>query len=387
MSEIKILYSEPADYFPKDVREDAFPELEVDSVKYNEIARTILGGILEEAADKNIVFSPYSVYTLLNILKDSTSGNTRNEVAEFLGIAASDSVDTLSIINRHLKKDRQFRSVNAALVKNKLEKHINKEYIDMLKEKYGAEFFASADLINDVNKWVKKQTNGMIPEIADETMKEMVAALLNAVTFKASWKKKYEEDDIGEGDFTNTDKSLSEVSMMCSTEDHYIENEFFTGFIKPYRGGEFSYMGLRPRKNSKSFLRRAVRGMSITELYDDASKAEVRASIPEYKVEFEKNLSSLLKSNGVTQAFKDDADFTPMSSDTPLKVEKILHKAYIEVDRRGTKASAVTFSEIAIGCAPSLDEVKYVDLDHPFVYAIIHNKTHLPVFLGVVNQL
>lgn len=54
MSEKVIIYSEPVEYFPKDTREEFFPELNVDSERFNEIARIILGNMLEKTDDENI---------------------------------------------------------------------------------------------------------------------------------------------------------------------------------------------------------------------------------------------------------------------------------------------------------------------------------------------
>ena len=70
-----------------------------------------------------------------------------------------------------------------------------------------------------------------------------------------------------------------------------------------------------------------------------------------------------------------------------LKVEKVLHSAKIELDRGGTKAAAVTLAEIAFGSAAIFWERKSVELNRPFIYAIMHNKTKLPIFVGVVNKL
>ena len=68
-------------------------------------------------------------------------------------------------------------------------------------------------------------------------------------------------------------------------------------------------------------------------------------------------------------------------------MDSIIHKARIEVDRQGTKAAAVTMGAIEVGCAFPLDKPKVVELDRPFVYAIMDNKTGLPVFTGIVNKL
>ena len=83
-------------------------------------------------------------------------------------------------------------------------------------------------------------------------------------------------------------------------------------------------------------------------------------------------------------AFTPDADFSGIS-ETWLMLESIVHKARIEVDRKGTRAAAVTMGVV---CAAGLsNRVKYVTLDRPFLFAIMHNGTGLPVFVGVVNHL
>jgi len=88
---------------------------------------------------------------------------------------------------------------------------------------------------------------------------------------------------------------------------------------------------------------------------------------------------------GINEIFSNLADFSPFSS-ARLKMDSIIHKARIEVDRNGTKAAAVTMDIVCAGCAPRFD-YKIVELNRPFVYAIIHTKTGLPVFTGIVNKL
>jgi len=69
-------------------------------------------------------------------------------------------------------------------------------------------------------------------------------------------------------------------------------------------------------------------------------------------------------------------------------IGKILHKTHIEVDRKGTKAAAVTAVQMEM-CAADMpvEEVKTVRLDRPFVYAVVDNATGYPVFFGVQNSM
>ena len=70
-----------------------------------------------------------------------------------------------------------------------------------------------------------------------------------------------------------------------------------------------------------------------------------------------------------------------------LKMDQIVHKAKIEVNRKGTIAAAVTMGVMDLGGAPDFENIRFVTLDRPFLYAVVHNETGLPVFAGMVNQL
>ena len=87
------------------------------------------------------------------------------------------------------------------------------------------------------------------------------------------------------------------------------------------------------------------------------------------------------------------ADFTNMlektdGSEFNAYISKILHKTHIEVDRKGTRAAAVTAVElVAEGCDMDMETPEIVILDHPFVYAIVDTETGMPIFMGYQNSL
>ena len=356
--------------------------------KYNEISKKLFGDFLANGEGENIVISPLSIIALLGVITESVSGKTRDEIVNF--ISDSNDINILQIIRNieeTVQNSGKLTSANAVIINETLKGKIKEAYITKVKDLFDAEVFLSKDIVKDVNEWVCEKTNGMIKEIADESMKGMLLALINAISFMADWEDVYEEDDIGPDEFNNLDGSVSEVEMMSSTESSYIENEFYTGFVKEYKGGEYSYMALLPKKKrSKTFIKRALTSTNLTDLFRRAQDMTVYATIPEYKVEFSENLNALLEQNGINQIFADSADYSPVTDKIPLKTDGIIHKAYIEVDRRGTKAAAVTFDYVVAGCAPDF-EYRNVTLDRPFIYAIMHNDTGLPVFIGKVNNL
>lgn len=70
-----------------------------------------------------------------------------------------------------------------------------------------------------------------------------------------------------------------------------------------------------------------------------------------------------------------------------LYIGSIIHKTYIEVNQKGTKAAAVT--AVIVECTSAAIEQKYYEvyLDRPFLYAIIDDATGIPVFMGAVMGL
>ena len=68
-----------------------------------------------------------------------------------------------------------------------------------------------------------------------------------------------------------------------------------------------------------------------------------------------------------------------------FRESRVLHKAYIAVDERGTKAGAATAVETVY---TALEEGVYkVTLDRPFVYAIIDFASVLQLFIGTVTDI
>ena len=78
--------------------------------------------------------------------------------------------------------------------------------------------------------------------------------------------------------------------------------------------------------------------------------------------------------------------FSKMDADLKegLYISEVLHKTFISVDEKGTKAGAVT--KWKCGDSGPVSEARVI-LDRPFVYAIIDNATNLPLFIGTVVDL
>ena len=84
--------------------------------------------------------------------------------------------------------------------------------------------------------------------------------------------------------------------------------------------------------------------------------------------------------------FSPKADFSGITS-LPLKISDIQHEAVIEVAEHGVEAAAATAVTFSKGLAPtSQEEPKEINANHPFAFAIVHNSTQAPLFLGVIGD-
>ena len=366
----------------------------MDNITVKDYAKTynrFAGAVLKKCAygkNENIILSPFSVLMLLAIAADATCGKTREEIANILSdtIHFEEVRDLLCEIQNELTDKKTFSSANALCVHHEIENQILPDYKANLHSRFGGELFASGNLVEDVNAWVNVKTSGLIPQIINIPISdETLAYLLNAVSFKADWLIKFDEERIAPEKYENADGTTAEIPMLHGIENSYIEDENITGFVKPYKE-EYSFMALLPKEKGRDALMKTLEHTDFTELYFKQTYAEVSMAMPEFSYSFEKNITETCKELGIHKLFEDDAEFSPMTS-AALKAGSIVHKARIELDRKGTKAAAVTGFGFMLASCLILGERKRVYLTRPFIYAIIHNKTGLPVFTGVFNNV
>ncbi len=65
---------------------------------------------------------------------------------------------------------------------------------------------------------------------------------------------------------------------------------------------------------------------------------EVNVHLPKFKTTSEFNLGGVLASMGMSLAFSSKADFSRMSTQEPLLISAVIHKAFVDVNEEGTEA-------------------------------------------------
>ena len=244
--------------------------------------------------------------------------------------------------------------------------------------------------LRDINAFVREHTDGMIDGILSELPPDAVMVLVNALAFQAEWRDKYEGYQVQDWDFTLADGSVTPVSLMRDTEWSYLETENAAGFLKPYQGGRYAFLALLP--NEDSSLPELLASLTPSQLRDLAANpqnCEVRTGLPKFQLSYDADLTDLLPELGMAQAFDpENADFSRLGAveGENLYLGQVLHRAFIAVGEKGTRAGAATSVVVDATSAMPVEEPKTVLLDRPFLYAIWDTEANLPVFLGAFTD-
>ncbi|MCK5562146.1 MAG: serpin family protein, partial [Thermoplasmata archaeon] len=124
-------------------------------------------------------------------------------------------------------------------------------------------------------------------------------------------------------------------------------------------------------------------------LKDEITAEYLDLYLPKFKFELKYNLNENLISMGMPLAFSDDADFTGIKSNSgQLKISKVIHQSFVEVNEEGTEAAAATavIMEDRGGGSSSTPEPIEFKADHPFIFFIEHKESGQILFMGKVEN-
>jgi len=225
-----------------------------------------------------------------------------------------------------------------------------------------------------INADVERATRGMIKEIIDEIDEDVVLILINALYFKGSWKKAFDEYKTSLEYFTLESGRIKQVWMMHdgkgwliygNPDDYYDYCRLPCGVESTKKhldlkakAALLEYRASSSQSSSKSIQMLIIlpdKGVSLasieqqlnTEMLIDLLSSgmceEVKVSLPKFKIQGTHDLKSIISTLGAGDLFDPEkSDLTGISEKKPLCVSQAIQKAMIEVDEQGTTATAVT---------------------------------------------
>ena len=366
-----------------------------------------LYGKLSKEQEGNLFCSPFSISSALAMTYAGARGETAEQMADVLHFttgqeqlhpAFKELLGQLVGSSRAANAETQ-RPYQLA-VANRLWSARGYAFLDSFlrrtRDQYGAELeqldFAKSDVARSrINGWVEKQTQGKIKNlIAPRVLNDSTRLVLtNAIYFKGDWDHPFRKSSTKDEAFHITDsKKVTAPLMRLHRDFGYGETKEMQFLELPYEGGDLSMVVLLPRPGTTLDRATAAAMESSKSLQQQLAKLgskDVVVHLPRFTMTSQFDLVDTLAAMGMTNAFDADrADFSGMTSEEELMISAVIHKAFVEVNEKGTEAAAATAVELAPAAAPVEEEPIVFRADRPFAFLIRHLRTGAILFMGRV---
>jgi len=337
--------------------------------------------------NENYMISPFSIKMAMMMAANGADGETRQEILNAFGIESIDEYNEFSkdIIKKYTSNEKvKLNVANSIWLNNDREAlaKFDDDFTKVIEDYFDGTTneVNSSNAVKLINDWCSVKTNGKINEIISSP--DFLAALVNAIYFKGSWASQFKEVNTFIDNFTTHDGTNIEKSFMYQKgRFDYYEDESIQMVEMPYEDINTSMYIVLSKNDGKIDINNAISNMTHT---------MVNIKLPKFKVEYNQELSGILKEMGIDKAFLPSyAEFNSKMFDNILDnvcISSVLHKTFIEVDENGTEAAAITAILMRTTSVKPEYEVKEFNADRPFIYFIRDNESGAILFMGQIVE-
>ncbi len=263
-------------------------------------------------------------------------------------------------------------------------------YLDVLAQNYGAglrllDFIqAPEESRATINKWVSDQTEDKIKDlIPPGKITDLTRLILvNAIYFNAAWASPFSKELTKEESFYLADGGVVTVPMMAQTNYFgYSEGDDYQAVELRYGGWKLSMVVLLPQTGRFSDFEKSFSVNRLNAMLNNIKGINVRLKLPRFSYSgYSFSLKDVFSGMGMALAFSNYADFSGMDGTRKLRIDDVVHKAFVAVDEAGTEAAAAT--AVIIGVTGIPQEPVTMTVNRPFIFLIRDVETGAILFIG-----
>lgn len=368
----------------------------------NQFAMDLYQKIKEQ--DGNLIYSPFSISMALAMVYGGARGTTAEQMAAVMHIPQNDAQihAAFNWLDQTLesraagpegKKNSGFELSIANSIWGQKGFAFQADFLDLLAENYGAGLRA-ADFAADpngsrrvINDWVSDETRKKIQDLLPEgsVTTDTRLVLANAIYFNAPWKDEFKTTDTQDLPFHLLDGSQVDVPMMHAKKNYgYTYGNGYSAVALPYRGDQVAMLIILPDEGNYAAFEDGLSAEVLSNIIGEMSYDEVNLTLPKFTFDTSLSMNDTLISLGMIDAFDAQAaDFSGIDGERDLVITDVVHKAFIDVNEKGTEAAAAT--GIVVGVT-AFKEENIVTVDRPFLFAIYDKVTGSILFFGRVTD-
>ena len=382
----------------------------------------------------NLVFSPASIATALRLVLLGARGETAAQIAAVLhlatpdgaalsdqkppGLQAAQALTAFSALLSDLAAgDLTLRAPNAMWVQSGLP--LEPGFTAAVAEAtavtvHDADFRRAAEQARrEINQFIREQTAGKISDLLSPGVVSATTSLVlaSAVYLKAAWAHPFPAGatqdaafylDPGQRDPGRPDPAtqVTVPTMRVRARLRYLRADGYQAVELPYAGTRLGLVIVLPDPSPGpgsgdpayagpgGLLAGGVApGAGPGGLRAGLAPRQVSLALPRFRVTSGFALRPVLAALGMPLAFTDEADFSGITTAQRLRIDEVVHQAYIDVNEAGTEAAAAT-AVVMTASARLMDPEPPVEMivDRPFLFALTDLRSGLPLFLGRVTD-
>lgn len=370
----------------------------------------------------NYVISPVSIHNGLALLYKGTSHRDKLIFEAILTKKRKYHIDSLSDYVKSIQKENNFSNKNSSVKSGKQHSSpkddhslqldfwsliwlgnnlkINPEYEQVAKNKYLTKVVTNDnnDLLEDINKWAKdKGFNGNVVNSSHKPQ-DGGLTLFTALSIKGFWQDKFEEVvdskffhnyKVHNKKHTKYAKNLTVLKSLRHQVKYIFKDKEFTAVDIPLKGhndtslsiimpGERFY-GLddlfefyHSQYNHHSTHRDYV--ISILDHLSEAPIKEANLTIPSFRIDNEIDLRGALEQLNLMEFVQDRKFLNKITTSSHgISIVKAEHNAFIEVNKQGLRAAAITIFGGVELVPPPKDEIPKIEINNPFLFYVRQN--------------
>lgn len=348
--------------------------------------------------DENFVISPFSISAAMAMTYAGARGETSEQMAEVMHFDDENPAFHAQY-GDYLREMHEMAGDSISLsIANSLwaqkDYHFLQSFFDTIESAYDSrtfqvDFMANREQIRqEVNQWVYRQTAENIDELIGRGVltADTRLLLINAIHFFGPWSEAFEAGLTRPDDFFISSGEPVTADFMTKRDTFpYFEDAQMQVLELPYAGGEFSMLVILPSEGvSLAKLEESLDALCFFRITRQVSPTAVELFLPRFEADSRLDLEETLASMGMPEAFTGYADFSGMTGQRDLKIDKIIHQAMIEVAEKGTEAAAATAVIAIRKAAVEQDEPTVFKANRPFIFFIKDNRHQTILFAGRV---